>query len=174
MARANPDRHRPDPCRTGDRSDPVPARLQALERMDRAALQSEWQRLWRVPPPRYMGRELLKLGVAWKLQEQAYGGHSAATRRRLTELQKLLARDGDVARDSAPRLRPGARLVRSWRGQDHIVIVTQSGFEWRGRHWRSLTAIARAITGAAWSGPRFFGLTGQPTGKAEPGKRRDA
>jgi Protein of unknown function (DUF2924) len=74
------------------------------------------------------------------------------------ELAETLERDGDVARSRVARLRPGAKLVREWRGETHTLIVGDDGFEWRGRHWRSLSVIAREITGGHWSGPRFFGL----------------
>ncbi len=76
-----------------------------------------------------------------------------------------MERDGDLARRRIARLKPGAKLTREWRGETHTVIVLEDGFEWRGRKWRSLSSIAREITGAHWSGPRFFGLNG----KAEAG-----
>ncbi len=136
----------------------VSARLQALEQMDYAALRAEWRRFYRAPPPKRVARDLLMLGVAWKIQEQAYGGLGAATKRRLAELAKVMERDGDVTRNRVARLKPGAKLVREWRGRTHTVVVTEDGFEWRGSRWRSLSAIAREITGAHWSGPRFFGL----------------
>ncbi len=136
----------------------VAARLQALESMDSATLRSEWRRLYRAPAPKRVARDLLMLGVAWKIQEQAYGGLGAATRRRLADLAKSMERDGDVTRNRVARLKPGAKLVREWRCETHIVIVVEDGFEWKGRQWRSLSAIAREITGGHWSGPRFFGL----------------
>ncbi|MCI0430754.1 MAG: DUF2924 domain-containing protein [Rhodospirillales bacterium] len=136
----------------------VAAKLQALEQMDYAALRREWRRLYRAHPPKRVSGELLRLGVAWKIQEQAYGGLGAATKRRLADLAKIMERDGDVTRDRVARLKPGVRLVREWRGQTHKVIVLDDGFEWKGSHWRSLSAIAREITGGHWSGPRFFGL----------------
>lgn len=139
----------------------VAARLQALEQMDYAALRSEWRRLYRSPPPKRVARDLLMLGVAWKIQEQAYGGLSAATRRRLADLSKTMDRDGDVTRNRVARLRQGAKLVREWQGKTHTVTVIDEGFEWNGRHWRSLSAVAREITGGHWSGPRFFGLNGK-------------
>ncbi len=77
-----------------------------------------------------------------------------------------MERDGDVTRNRVARLKPGAKLVREWRGATHTVIVIEDGFEWNGRHGRSLSAIAREITGVHWSGPRFFGLNrkaGQPS-----------
>jgi hypothetical protein len=142
-------------------ADAVATRLQALEQMDYATLRSAWRRLYRAHPPKRVARDLLMLGVAWKIQEQAYGGLSAATKRRLVNLAKTMERDGDVTRNRVARLKPGAKLVREWRGEAHTVIVIEDGFEWKGRHWRSLSVIAREITGVRWSGPRFFGLNGK-------------
>jgi hypothetical protein len=136
----------------------VAVKIEALEQMDGAALRSEWRRLYRAPAPKRVARDLLMLGVAWKIQEQAYGGLGAATRRHLADLAKTMERDGDVTRNSAARLKPGARLVREWHGKTHTVVVIEDGFEWRGSRWQSLSAIAREITGGHWSGPRFFGL----------------
>jgi hypothetical protein len=138
--------------------DDIAAKLQALEQMDHAALRAEWRRLYRAHPPKRVARNLLMLAVAWKIQEQAYGGLVAATRRRVAELAATLEQDGDVTRNRVARLKPGARLVREWRGETHTVIVLEEGFEWRGHTWRSLSVIAREITGGHWSGPRFFGL----------------
>ena len=138
--------------------DDVSARVQALEQMDHADLRREWRRLYRALPPKRVTRDLLMLGVAWKIQEQAYGGLSAATKRRLADLATALERDGDVTRNRVTHLRPGAKLVREWRGKTHSVTVVEDGFQWNGKRWRSLSAIAREITGVHWSGPRFFGL----------------
>lgn len=139
----------------------VTARLQALEQMDYTTLRSEWRRLYRAPAPKRVARNLLMLGIAWKIQEQAYGGLSAANKRRLADLAKTMDRDGDVTRNRVTRLKPGAKLVREWHGKTHTVTIIDEGFEWKGRHWRSLSAIAREITGVHWSGPRFFGLNGK-------------
>jgi len=139
-------------------ADDVAGKLQALEQMDPAALRAEWRRLYRAHPPKHVTRDLLMLGIGWKIQEQAYGGLGAATRRRIADLAETLERDGDVRRSRVIRLKPGAKLVREWRGETHTVIVLEDGFEWRRRHWRSLSVIAREITGGHWSGPRFFGL----------------
>ena len=137
------------------------ARLRALEELDYDALRAEWRRLYRAHPPKRVSRGLLMLGVAWKVQERAYGGLGAATKRRLADLAKTVERNGDVTRNRVARLKPGARFVREWRGETHTVIVLEDGFEWKGTQWRSLSAIARKITGVHWSGPRFFGLTEQ-------------
>jgi Protein of unknown function (DUF2924) len=132
--------------------------IRALEQMDYGALRSEWRRLYRSHPPKRVARDLLMLGVAWKIQERAYEGLGTATKRRLAELTTTLARDGDVTRNRIAQLKPGAKLVREWHGATHTVIVIDDGFEWNGRRWKSLSAIVRQITGGHWSGPRFFGL----------------
>jgi len=142
----------------GSPTDSVDAKLQALEHMDHAALRAEWRGLYRLQPPARVARELLMLGVGWKMQERAYGGLRAATKRTLTELSKTLERDGDVTRSRVTRLKPGVKLIREWHGKAHTVVVLEDGFEWRGKQWRSLSVIARTITGMHWSGPRFFGL----------------
>jgi hypothetical protein len=120
-------------------------------------LRTEWRRLYRSHPPR-LSRDLLVRSIAYRLQELAYGGLSKATQRRLIALTKELQTNGGIAPDSGPRVRPGARLVREWRGRTHTVVVTEEGFEYAGRTYSSLSKIAQSITGAHWSGPRFFGL----------------
>jgi hypothetical protein len=133
-------------------------RLGALAELDYGELRVEWRRLYRTHPPKKMSRDLLELGVAWKLQEKALGGFGASVRRRLADLAQTMATRGDLVKARAVTLRPGARLVRQWHGETHQVVVLEDGYRWRGEHWRSLSAIARAITGTQWSGPRFFGL----------------
>ena len=148
------------------RSLDVAAQLRALEPMDGAGLRAEWRRLYRSTPPKRVSRELLILGVAWKIQERAQGGFSAATKRRLAALTQSLAQDGDIRRARVTRPKPGSRLIREWGGRTHSVAVSEDGFEWNGKTWRSLSAIAREITGAHWSGPRFFGVTGRSPARA--------
>ncbi len=112
------------------------------------------------------------LGVAWKVQERAYGGLGAATKRRLADLAKTMEQDGDIARNRIARLKPGAKLIREWQGETHTVAVLEDGFEWQGKRWRSLSVIAKLITGSHWSGPRFFGLNGKA--KAIAGAKESA
>ncbi len=145
-------------------------KLAALPKMAAVDLRAEWRRLHRAHPPQRIGRHLLELGVAWKLQERAYGGFSAAMKRRLAELAKTMDEKGDLANARAVRLKPGVKLVREWRGETHDVLVLEDGFQWCGQRWRSLSAIAREISGTHWSGPRFFGLQA----KAEPSDRADS
>ena len=133
-------------------------RLAALPKLTYADLRTEWRRLFRAHPPQKISRDLLELAIAWKLQERALGGLSPATKRRLADLTTTLESKGDLAKARALKLKPGVRLLREWGGDTHEVLVTESGFVWQGRSWRSLSAIAGAITGTHWSGPRFFGL----------------
>jgi hypothetical protein len=146
----------------------LPERLKVLEALKYPELRAEWRRLYRALPPKRVSRELLLLGVAWKIQEQALGGLGAAAKRQLATFAEALERDGDVKRTRVVQLKPGAKLLREWHGKTHTVLVLEDGFEWLGRRWRSLTTIAREISGAHWSGPRFFGLTGgvkRPSGE---------
>ena len=145
-------------------------RIAALGAMELPTLRDEWRRLYQTPPPRRLSRDLLIRGIAYKLQENAHGGLSKATQRRLRTLARAFAQTGRVAPRAGPRLRPGARLVRQWRGETHVVTVTETGFEYAGEVYRSLSGIARRITGAHWSGPRFFGTQGasRPPSKGSP------
>ena len=132
-------------------------KIVALSDLTAQQLRDEWRRLYRGQPPR-LSRDLLVRAIAYRMQELDYGGLSKATQRKLLTLAKELEANG-VAADPGPRLRPGARLIREWRGRTHTVVVTQDGFEYAHKNYSSLTKIAHAITGAHWSGPRFFGLT---------------
>jgi hypothetical protein len=96
--------------------------------------------------------------LATKLQEHNHGGPSLALRRRLQTLAGEFEK-GVLSFDPGTVLKTGATLVRRWRGHTHTVLVREDGFEYEGQHYRSLTVIAERITGAHWSGPRFFGLT---------------
>jgi hypothetical protein len=97
-------------------------------------------------------------GIAYRRQELKHGGFSKATRRKLKTLAKIFRTTGRVAPDPGVSLKPGARLIREWHGHTHTVTVTEDGFDYAGTSYRSLTKIAKKITGAHWSGPRFFGL----------------
>ena len=103
--------------------------------------------------------ELLRLGIAYLMQEQRLGGVSRSTRSLLRELAAQ-PKEGERKGPPPRKLTIGTRLVRDWHGVGHTVTVLQDGFEYNGKQWRSLTAIAKAISGSHYSGPRFFGLTG--------------
>jgi hypothetical protein len=120
-------------------------------------LRGEWRRLYRCEPPR-VSRDLLIRGIAYRYQELQHGGLGKTTRRKLKTLAKMFRTTGRVSPDPGLALKPGARLVREWHGRTHTVTVTENGFEYAGVSYSSLTRIAKKITGAYWSGPRFFGL----------------
>lgn len=136
------------------------ARLSALTIFE---LRGEWRRLYRMQPPLRLSRDLLTRGITYKLQERPLGGLSEAVIRKLDRLNTGLPQN--EARQSVPpiSLKAGTRLVREWRGVTHTVLVHADGLEWSGRRYASLTVIARQITGAHWSGPRFFGLRKRAT-----------
>lgn len=122
--------------------------LAALDSLSPKELRSAWQVDYGFPAPA-LSSALLRSGIAWQRQVKRNGGHSKSTMRLLTSGRSSAA---------APKLCVGTRLVRDWHGKGHSVTVTDDGFEYEGHTWRSLTAIARHITGAKWSGPRFFGV----------------
>ncbi len=136
-------------------------RLAALGGLGLDQLRGEWRRLYRAAPPARLSRDLLLRSIAHRLQEDALGGLRPAATRRLASLARG-SRAGEGEPAPAParvRLKPGTTLVREWHGRTHTVLVlADGGFEHEGRRYASLTRLARAITGARWSGPRFFGL----------------
>jgi len=132
--------------------------IDALTSMSYPDLQAAWRRHFRYCAPKKLGRALLELGIAWKLQERVHGGLSTTTKRRLDELARGLATGSDLSRQRTIALKPGARLIREWGGETHEILVTEEGFVWRGTTWASLSIIARKMTGTRWSGPRFFGI----------------
>jgi len=126
-------------------------------------LRREWRRLYHSDAPR-ISRDLLVLALGYRFQEIEHGGLGKATGRKLQTIAKSLRTTGRIGSTPSLSLKPGARLVREWQGRTHIVTITEDGFEYAGTSYPSLTKIAKKITGAHWSGPRFFGL---PTKGAE-------
>jgi len=121
-------------------------------------LRGEWRRLHRAPPPMRLSRDLLMRGITYKLQERLLGGLSKSLLRKL-ECQNVGSEASNTKKPVPPiSLKAGTRLVREWRSVTQTVLVHADGFEWNGRRHGSLTIIAEKITGAHWSGPRFFGL----------------
>lgn len=135
--------------------------LAGLPDMSLDHLKRRWRDLYETPPPSRLGRALMIRAIAYRLQEQAFGGLRPVTRRQLTRAAKEI---GAGRTPSVPRatIKPGTRLLREWQGVTHEVIVMEDGVQYRGETWASLSAVARAITGTRWSGPLFFGLKGRP------------
>lgn len=129
--------------------------LADLEAMDRKALARLWSELIGGDVPTSMSQPMQRRFLAFELQAKREGGLSAALRARLDRVAQA------EERKSSPTLQPGTRLLREWNGTTHVVDVLPDGFRWNGATHRSLSAIARAITGARWSGPRFFGLVSE-------------
>jgi Protein of unknown function (DUF2924) len=127
-------------------------------------LRLAWRKVYRREPPVGLSRDLMIRALANKLQERAYGSASPSIKRRLNTLAGELEK-GSSSFDPGVVLKTGARLVRQWRGHAHTVLVLEDGVEYEGQRYRSLTVIAARITGAHWSGPRFFGVT-KPTSRS--------
>ena len=133
-----------------------------LADLPRPDLVEHWRALYGANPPKGISRPLLVRAVAYQMQVKRYGGLKPATARQLRAIANGHPGAGHGNSETMV-LKPGARLVREWNGRTHVVEVVDGGFIWDGERHRSLSAIARAITGARWSGPRFFGLNTGPT-----------
>ena len=123
-------------------------------------LRERWRRFNRAEPPAGISRDLLIRSAAYQIQEGEFGGLSRAAKRRLHSLAQKLGSEGSPSFDLGSSLKFGAKLIREWRGKTYSVIALEEGFDFEGRRYPSLSKIAREITGARWSGPRFFGLRG--------------
>ena len=139
-------------------------KLIALATMSPAQLVAEWHRVHKSPAPA-MTPDLLRRGIAYRLQEQAHGGLKPSIKRELERIGGQFDRTEPVAVASM-HIKPGTRLVRDWGGATHHVLVEERGFTYRDQRYGSLSEIASTITGTKWSGPRFFGLTRQRAGHA--------
>lgn len=135
----------------------VPTDLERLLQMTKTELIAEFRSLYGSPPPRYIHRGLLLSAVAYQWQVRASGESDRALQRRLARLAEQLQRHGAITAER-PSMKPGTQLLREWQGETHTVTVTEAGYQYREEHFASLSAIARQITGTAWSGPVFFGL----------------
>ena len=140
--------------------------LEALRSLSTAQLRQEWQRVWKESAPK-LGHDLLRRGIAWKLQEQEQGGLSRTSMRELERLARQLERGRPLGIERTAK--PGTRLVRQWRGRTFHVAVMDDGYLFEDRRYSSLSQIAQAITGTKWSGPRFFGLAGGPAAEVVGG-----
>ncbi len=136
-------------------------------------LRHRWQTLFGHPAPKSLRRNFLARAVAYQMQVEAYGGLSAATKRRLREIANA-ARNGDAnAILASSRVKPGTQMIRQWQNTTHTVTALAEGFEWNGRTYKSLSAVANAITGTSWNGFSFFGIKRAPSGnKNASGPRR--
>jgi hypothetical protein len=145
-------------------TDSVLARLAALKTAPTPALKDHWRQLFETEPPLY-NRRYLESRLAYRIQELAYGGLKPETVKRLEALAAQI--DGGPGKDKTrTEERPiaGTRLIREWQGVEHCVTVRDDDFEYQGRPYKSLSAVARAITNTRWNGWVFFGLKSQRSG----------
>jgi len=144
---------------TANRQDAVNEEaLSRLPTLDLGELRQRWRGLYKTPAPPNLSRELLVQAVAYRIQEVARGGLRPEPQRQLLRIAQQFKETGAATIRARPELKPGTRLVREWQGRTYDVLVLDDGFSWQGTRYRSLSAIARKITGTAWSGPLFFGL----------------
>jgi Protein of unknown function (DUF2924) len=144
--------------------------IRRLETMTIAELKQNWRKLLGSHVPPFAKRGLLTQVLAWELQVNAFGGLPPTLHRQLLALGSGNSLDAcQIEAVQIPTLRPGVKLLRVWKGVTHHVMVTEDGYEWQNRQCKSLSAIAREITGTPWSGPVFFGLKkSKPTSKVAP------
>jgi Protein of unknown function (DUF2924) len=132
--------------------------LLRLPELELHELRELWCRLYKTATAPRLSNDLLMRAVAYRMQELAAGGLRPELQRQLQQIARQLRQTGRVTTRPRARLKPGTRLLREWQGRNHEVLVLDDGFSWQSTHYRSLSAIARKITGTAWSGPLFFGL----------------
>ena len=158
--------------------------LARLPTLDLGELRQQWRGLYKAEAPSHFSRDLLMRAVAYRLQELALGGLRPEPQRRLRQIAQEFRETGSTRMRARPELKPGTRLIREWQGRTYEVLVLDDGFSWQSTRYRSLSAIARTITGTPWSGPLFFGLkpnraatrlsSPAPGGSSVPTERGDA
>ena len=149
----------------------IAAQIAELRAFSRQQLLELWQKLYRRVAPQGIRRELMVPFLAYKIQENAFGGLKSSTRSELRRIARDLERSPATPEVRIrPRIKIGTRIFREWRGETYEVVVTETGYEYSGARYRSLSEIARKITGARWSGPAFFRLN---TMRSVRGRRDD-
>jgi hypothetical protein len=142
-----------------------------LARLPRAELRLLWRKVLEEAPPACLGRDVLALGIAYALQERRFGGLTKAVAKELDRLLATVLGGDTPSRPPSPLPRTGTVLVREWQGTTHHVTIVDDGYLWNDQTHRSLSAIARAITGTNWNGPRFFAMRQITRGKPLEGRR---
>jgi len=137
--------------------DDLAQQLESLPQKSRAELCAIWAKVFGHPLRCRAHRDFLTRCIAYRLQEQAYGGLSAKTRKQLRKIAAEIEAGSSPSMET-PRIKLGTRLIREWNSETHEVTSISEGFAYRGKPYKSLSEIARLITGTRWSGPAFFGL----------------
>jgi hypothetical protein len=136
----------------------VVAEIAGLSKAGITNLRERWKNLYGKQPPGGLGRSFLISAIAYRLQEQACGGLNPSTRRLLARVAEEAAAGSSPKSPPLRKAQTGTILVREWQGNPHRVTVLDDGVSFNGKRYRSLSEVAREITGSRWSGPRFFGL----------------
>jgi hypothetical protein len=136
-----------------------------LRDLDLAELKRRWLVLYACPAPKFFRREHLIRAIGHRMQTQAFGDLRPVTRRLLRTIVDAVRTGKEDGIAPAPRIRPGIKLIRVWQGKTHIVSTLDDSFEWKGSRYRSLSEVARAITGTRWNGLVFFGIKPRPSGR---------
>jgi hypothetical protein len=144
--------------------------LARLPKLDLGELRQQWRALYKAEASPHLSRELLLRAVAYRMQEVALGGLRPGRRHQLLRIAQQFKQTGAANAPPRPELKPGTRLVREWQGRTYEVLVLDDGLSWQGTSYRSLSALARKITGTAWSGPLFFGLKPNRTAALKPSR----
>jgi hypothetical protein len=147
-------------------ADEIEAKIAKLGKLSRTQLLEMWSKLYKRVAPAGIRRELMVPFLTYRIQEIAYGGLQPSTRSELRRIAREIEKShpGSAVR-TRTRIKSGSRILRQWQGRMHEVLVTKSGFEYGGANYRSLSEIARTITGTRWSGPSFFGLKNKKTAR---------
>ncbi len=141
------------------RSNSYPASdVKDLAGLNTDVLRQQWSEFYGTAPVPRISRDVLIRGIAFRIQEEAHGGLGKSCRRQLHRMAEALRAGGALPALQAQSFKLGTKLIREWKGKVHEVVITGDGYVWAGKRYRSLSQIARAITGTRWSGPRFFGL----------------
>jgi len=135
----------------------VEAKLASLESLDHKGLSKAWEKALGAPPPKASSRKYLLRALSYQYQTKHM---SSLTKAEAKALRSYISGDKAVPAKTKVSLEPGAKLIREWNGRTYTVSVKEEGFVHKDKVWKSLSAIAKDITGAHWSGPRFFGVRG--------------
>ncbi len=133
-----------------ERNDELSILISGIDALDRALCRDRWREAFGRSPQKYLSPQFMKRVLIWDAQNKALGGVSSNTTRRLKQIA--------AGKALSPTAKPGSHLVREWNGRTYQVEVVEGGYVMDGKSWKSLSAIAKHITGAHWSGPRFFGV----------------
>ena len=138
--------------------DALTAEIAGLSKASITDLRERWKAMYGKAPSQEIGRSFLIRAIAYRLQEKAFGGLKPSTRRLLARVAEESATGSSLKKPQIRKAQSGTVLIREWQGNAHRVTMLDDGVSFHGKHYRSLSEVAREITGSRWSGPRFFGL----------------